>query len=55
MRKAVGNTERFAIDVRLHQESASSPHLFALIIDVLGEEDRLNTLLETPFANNLLH
>ena len=40
MRCAVGTTEHFKVKVRLHQESALSPFLFAVIMDRLTDEVR---------------
>ncbi|KAK3550062.1 hypothetical protein QTP86_019161, partial [Hemibagrus guttatus] len=40
VRCAVGQTEEFKVEVGLHQGSALSPFLFAMVIDQLSEEER---------------
>ncbi|KAK3572681.1 hypothetical protein QTP86_004020 [Hemibagrus guttatus] len=40
VRCAVGQTEEFKVEVGLHQESALSPFLFAIVMDQLSEEVR---------------
>ncbi|KAK3542023.1 hypothetical protein QTP86_010605 [Hemibagrus guttatus] len=40
VRCAVGQTEEFKVKVGLHQGSALSPFLFAIVMDQLSEEDR---------------
>ncbi|KAK3568240.1 hypothetical protein QTP86_002002 [Hemibagrus guttatus] len=40
LRCAVGQTEEFKVEVGLHQGSALSPFLFAMVIDQLSEEVR---------------
>ncbi|KAK3534980.1 hypothetical protein QTP70_001941 [Hemibagrus guttatus] len=41
VRCAVGQTEEFNVEVGLHQGSALSPFLFAIVMDQLSEEARL--------------
>ncbi|KAK3525668.1 hypothetical protein QTP70_004312 [Hemibagrus guttatus] len=38
VRCAVGQTEKFNVEVGLHQGSALSPFLFAIVMDQLSEE-----------------
>ncbi|KAK3575008.1 hypothetical protein QTP86_019658 [Hemibagrus guttatus] len=38
VRCAVGQTEEFKVEVGLHQGSALSPFLFAIVMDQLSEE-----------------
>ncbi|KAK3520207.1 hypothetical protein QTP70_019359 [Hemibagrus guttatus] len=41
VRCAVGQTEEFKVDVGLHQGSALSPFLFAMVMDQLSEENKV--------------
>ncbi|KAK3530847.1 hypothetical protein QTP70_002884 [Hemibagrus guttatus] len=42
VRCAVGQTEEFKVEVGLHQGSALSPFLFAMVMDQLSEEDQIS-------------
>ena len=53
MRKMGGLSRDFEICVVLHQGSALSPLLFAVIIDVLSENLRAEKLRELLFADDL--
>ncbi|KAK3561320.1 hypothetical protein QTP86_030618 [Hemibagrus guttatus] len=44
MRCAVGQTEEFNVKVGLHQGSALSPFLFAIVMDQLSEEEDVNPM-----------
>ncbi|KAK3521393.1 hypothetical protein QTP70_004134 [Hemibagrus guttatus] len=44
VRCAIGQTEEFKVEVGLHQGSALSPFLFAIVMDQLSEEDFTMTL-----------
>ena len=54
VRTAGGVYREFEIKVGLHQGSALSPLLFAVIIDVLSEHLRAENLLELLFADDLV-
>ncbi|KAK3532405.1 hypothetical protein QTP86_016688 [Hemibagrus guttatus] len=41
VRRAVGQTEEFKVEVGLHQGSALSPFLFAMVMDQLSEETKM--------------
>ena len=51
---AVGTTERFKIKVKLHQGSALSPFLFAVIIDRLTDEVRRKPPWTMMFADDIV-
>ncbi|KAK3521298.1 hypothetical protein QTP70_003145 [Hemibagrus guttatus] len=44
VRCAVGQTEEFKVEVGLHQGSALSPFLFAIVMDQLSEENYIDSL-----------
>ena len=54
MRCAVGNTESFKVKVGLHQGSALSPFLFAVIMDRLTDEVRREPPWTMLFADNIV-
>ena len=54
MRCAVGTTESFKVKVGLHQRSALSPFLFAVIIDRLTAEVRREPPWTMLFADNIV-
>ena len=54
MRTAGGVSREFEIKVELHQGSALSPLLFAVIIDVLSEHLRAENLWELLSADDLV-
>ena len=54
VRCAVGTTESFKIKVGLHQGSALSPFLFAVIINRLTDEVRREPLWTMQFADNIV-
>ena len=54
VRCAVGTTESFKVKVRLHQGSALSPFLFAVIMDRLTDEVRREPPWTTLFADNIV-
>ena len=54
MRCAVGTTESFKVKVGLHQESALSPFLFAVIMDRLTDEVRREPPWTMLFGDNIL-
>ncbi|MCJ8735133.1 hypothetical protein PDJAM_G00243340 [Pangasius djambal] len=45
VRCAVGQTEEFKVEVGLHQGSALSPFLFAMVMDQLSEEVRQESVV----------
>ncbi|KAK3569658.1 hypothetical protein QTP86_002642 [Hemibagrus guttatus] len=47
VRCAVGQTEEFKVEVGLHQGSALSPFLFAIVMDQLSEEDMFGDAVST--------
>ena len=54
MRCAVGTTESFKVKVGLHQGSALSPFLFAVIMDRLTDEVRRKTPYTMLFADEIV-
>ncbi|KAK3535012.1 hypothetical protein QTP70_001970 [Hemibagrus guttatus] len=54
VRCAVGQTEEFNVEVGLHQRSALSPFLFAIVMDQLSEEVRQESPLTMMFADDIL-
>ncbi|KAK3553911.1 hypothetical protein QTP70_015303, partial [Hemibagrus guttatus] len=54
VRCAVGQTEEFNVDVRLHQGSALSPFLFAMVMDQLSEEVRQESPWTMMFADDIV-
>ena len=54
VRCAIGTTKRFKVKVRLHQGSALSPFLFAMIMDRLTDEVRRETPWTMLFADNIV-
>ena len=54
VRSAAGLTEEFKIGVGLHQGSALSPFLFAIIIDKLTEDIRKDAPWDMLFADNIV-
>ena len=54
MKCALGTTESFKIKVGLHQGSALSPFLFAMLMDRLTDEVRREPPWTTLFANNIV-
>ena len=54
VRCAIGTTESFKVKVELHQGSALSPFLFAVIIDRLMDEVRREPLWMMLFANDIV-
>ena len=55
IRYAVGTTESFKVKVGLHQGSALSPCLLALIMDRLTDEVRREPLWTMLFANDIVN
>ena len=53
VRTAVGNTEPFCVNVGLHQGSALSPILFAVVIDVLTDHTRRKAPWNLMFADDV--
>ncbi|KAK3536884.1 hypothetical protein QTP86_027008, partial [Hemibagrus guttatus] len=53
-RCAVGQTEEFKVDVGLHQGSALSPFLFAMVMDQLSEEVRQESPWTMMFADDIV-
>ncbi|MCJ8730181.1 hypothetical protein PDJAM_G00181210 [Pangasius djambal] len=53
-RCAVGQTEEFKVEVGLHQGSALSPFLFAMVMDQLSEEDRQESPCTMMFADDIV-
>ena len=53
MRCAVGITEGFKVEVGLHQGSALSPFLFAMVLDMLTDEVRQESPWNMMFANDI--
>ncbi|KAK3512516.1 hypothetical protein QTP70_015650 [Hemibagrus guttatus] len=51
---AVGQTEEFNVEVGLHQGSALSPFLFAMVIDQLSEEVRQESPWTMMFADDIV-
>ncbi|KAK3562277.1 hypothetical protein QTP86_033344 [Hemibagrus guttatus] len=54
VRCAVGQTEEFNVEVGLHQESALSPFLFAIVMDQLSEEVRQESPWSMMFADDIV-
>ena len=54
VRSAAGLTEEFKVGVGLHQASALSPFLFAIIIDRLTEDIRKDTPWDMLFADDIV-
>ena len=54
VRCAVGMTDRFMVKVGLHQGSTLSPFLFAMVMDRLTDEIRLESPWTIMFADNIM-
>ncbi|KAK3558663.1 hypothetical protein QTP86_023102, partial [Hemibagrus guttatus] len=54
VRCAVGQTEEFKVEVGLHQGSALSPFLFAIVMDQLSEEVRQESPWRMMFADDIV-
>ncbi|KAK3538471.1 hypothetical protein QTP86_003686 [Hemibagrus guttatus] len=54
VRCAVGQTEEFKVEVGLHQGSALSPFLFAIVMDQLSEEVRKESPWTIMFADDIV-
>ncbi|KAK3575628.1 hypothetical protein QTP86_031584 [Hemibagrus guttatus] len=54
VRCAVGQTEEFKVEVGLHQGSALSPILFAMVMDQLSEEVRQESPWTMMFADDIV-
>ncbi|KAK3569494.1 hypothetical protein QTP86_031484, partial [Hemibagrus guttatus] len=54
VRCAVGQTEEFKVEVGLHQGSALSPFLFAIVMDQLSEEVRQESPCSMMFADDIV-
>ncbi|KAK3511968.1 hypothetical protein QTP70_027665, partial [Hemibagrus guttatus] len=54
VRCAVGQTEEFKVEVGLHQGSALSLFLFAIVMDQLSEEDRQESPWTIMFADDIV-
>ncbi|KAK3523072.1 hypothetical protein QTP86_012648 [Hemibagrus guttatus] len=54
VRCAVGQTEEFNVEVGLHQGSALSPFLFAIVMDQLSEEVRQESPWTMMFADDIM-
>ena len=54
VRSAAGLTEEFKVGVRLHQGSALSPFLFAIIMDKLTEDIRKDAPWYMLFADGIV-
>ncbi|KAK3514152.1 hypothetical protein QTP70_005083 [Hemibagrus guttatus] len=54
VRCAVGQTEEFKVEVGLHQGSALSPFLFAMVMDRLSEEVRQESPWTMMFADDIV-
>ncbi|KAK3574586.1 hypothetical protein QTP86_010846 [Hemibagrus guttatus] len=54
VRFAVGQTEEFKVEVGLHQGSALSPFLFAMVMDQLSEEVRQESPWTIMFADDIV-
>ncbi|KAK3509590.1 hypothetical protein QTP70_006459 [Hemibagrus guttatus] len=54
VRCAVGQTEEFKVEVGLHQGSALSPFLFAIVMDQLSEEVRQESPWTMMFEDDIV-
>ncbi|KAK3542003.1 hypothetical protein QTP86_010272 [Hemibagrus guttatus] len=54
VRCVVGQTEEFKVEVGLHQGSALSPFLFAIVMDQLSEEVRQESPWKMMFADDIV-
>ena len=54
VRSAVGTTDEFGMEVGLHQGSALSPFLFAMIMDRMTDDIRLKSPLNMMFADDIV-
>ncbi|KAK3566841.1 hypothetical protein QTP86_004554 [Hemibagrus guttatus] len=54
VRRAVGQTEEFKLEVGLHQGLALSPFLFAMVMDQLSEEVRQESPWTMMFADDIV-
>ena len=54
VRRAVGTTESFKVKVELHQGSASSPFLFAVIMDRLTDKVKRKSPWMMLFADDIV-
>ncbi|KAK3567280.1 hypothetical protein QTP86_016086, partial [Hemibagrus guttatus] len=54
VRSAVGQTEEFNVEVGLHQDSALSPFLFAIVMHQLSEEVRQESPWTMMFADDIV-
>ncbi|KAK3511554.1 hypothetical protein QTP70_009660 [Hemibagrus guttatus] len=54
VRCAIGQTEEFKVEVGLHQGSALSPFLFAMVMDQLSEEVRQESPWTMMFAGDIV-
>ena len=54
VRSAAGLTEEFKVGIRLHQDSALSPLLFAIIMDKLTEDIRSDAPWDLLFADDIV-
>ncbi len=54
VRCAAGTSDPFAVEVGLHQRSAFSPFLFAIMIDSLTENIRKETPWQMMFADDVV-
>ncbi|KAK3518615.1 hypothetical protein QTP70_005532 [Hemibagrus guttatus] len=54
VRCAVGQTEEFKVEVGVHQGSALSPFLFAMVMDQLSEEVRQESPCTMVFADDIV-
>ncbi|KAK3539955.1 hypothetical protein QTP70_019596 [Hemibagrus guttatus] len=54
VRCAVGQTEEFNVEVGLHQRSALSPFLFAIVMDQLSEQVRQESPWTMMFADDIV-
>ena len=54
VKTVAGNIGSFGTDIGLRHGSAFSPYFFAFAIDVLSEENRLDTLLKMLFSDDLV-
>ncbi|KAK3570175.1 hypothetical protein QTP86_015308 [Hemibagrus guttatus] len=54
VRCAIGQTEEFKVEVGLHQGSALSPFLFAIVMDQLSEEVRQESPWTMKFADDIV-